>query len=72
MPNYDLTDLALQIAAPNNVLMYDDLGDPSVMVRIPKFTIGEVIEGAATVRTPLSLSTAKNWTVSTLASIRTL
>lgn len=45
MPNYDLTNLALQIAAPNNVLMYDDLGDPSVMVRIPKFTIGEVIEG---------------------------
>ena len=45
MPNYDLTDLALQIAAPNNVLMYDDLGDPSVMVRIPKFKIGEVIDG---------------------------
>ncbi len=45
MPNYDLTDLALQIAAPNNVLLYDDIGDPSVMVRIPKFKIGEVIEG---------------------------
>ena len=45
MPNYDLTNLALQIAAPNNVLMYDDLGDPSVMVRIPKFKIGDVIEG---------------------------
>lgn len=45
MPNYDLTDLALQIAAPNNVLMYDDLGDPSVMVRVPKFKIGDVIDG---------------------------
>ncbi|MEG1562546.1 MAG: SUMF1/EgtB/PvdO family nonheme iron enzyme [Bacteroides sp.] len=45
MPNYDLTNLALQISAPANVLMYDDMGDPSVMVRIPKFTIGDVIAG---------------------------
>ncbi|MDR2531749.1 MAG: formylglycine-generating enzyme family protein [Oscillospiraceae bacterium] len=45
MPNYDLTNLALQIAAPNNVLLYDDVGDPSVMVRIPKFKISDVIPG---------------------------
>jgi len=25
--------------------MYDDVGDPSVMVKIPKFTIGEVVSG---------------------------
>jgi hypothetical protein len=47
MPNYDLSNLALQIAAPANVLMYDDLGDPSVMVAIPKFKISEVITGGS-------------------------
>lgn len=47
MPNYDLTNLALQIAAPNNVLLYDEVGDPSVMVRIPKFKISDVITGGS-------------------------
>jgi hypothetical protein len=47
MPNYDLTNLALEIAAPANQLLYDDLGDPSVMVKIPKFKISDVIAGGS-------------------------
>lgn len=40
-------DLAVQIAHPNNFLIYDDLGKPSVMVAIPKFYLDEVISGAS-------------------------
>jgi len=45
MPNYDLTNLAVQMALPNNVVMYDDRGEPSVMVRIPKFKCSDVMSG---------------------------
>lgn len=40
-------NLAMQIAHPNNFLIYDDLGKPSVMVAIPKFYLDEVIDGAS-------------------------
>jgi len=40
-------NLALQIAHPNNFLIYDDVGKPSVMVAIPKFYLDEVINGAS-------------------------
>lgn len=38
--------LTVQIAHPNNFLIYDDAGKPSAMVAIPKFYLDEVISGA--------------------------
>ena len=46
-PNFDLSNLALQMACPNNELLYDDKGMPSVMVKIPKFKISDVIAGGS-------------------------
>lgn len=43
----EVQNLAVQIAHPNNYLIYDDLGKPSVMVAIPKFYLDEVIDGAS-------------------------
>lgn len=42
-----ISDFAVQIAHPNNFLIYDDVGKPSVMVAIPKFYLDEVIDGAS-------------------------
>ena len=36
----------------NNTVMYDDLGNPSIMVRVPKFYLDEVITGATHVAHP--------------------
>ena len=33
---YDLAEFALKMVAPNNKLIYDDKGIPSVMVYVPK------------------------------------
>lgn len=41
----DLVNLSLQAAMPNNIILFDDRDHPSVMVRIPKFRICDVIEG---------------------------
>lgn len=41
-----ISSLAVQIAHPNNFLIYDDMGKPSVMVAIQKFYLDEVIDGA--------------------------
>ncbi|MCM1336037.1 MAG: hypothetical protein NC237_13435 [Eubacterium sp.] len=38
---------AEMIAYPSNYLLYDDLNEPSIMVRIPKFKISDVIEGGS-------------------------
>lgn len=46
MEHFDLANLAVQSLAPNNVYLYDDVGLPSLMVRIPKFYLDEVIDGA--------------------------
>ena len=47
-PNFDLSNLALQMACPSNEILYDDKGMPSVMVKIPKFKISDVIaEGSS-------------------------
>jgi hypothetical protein len=46
-PNYDLTKLAVEMNAPSNVLIYDDLGDPSVMVAVPKFKMSDVLAGGS-------------------------
>ena len=46
--NFDLTNLALQCICPNNELLYDDVGKPSVMVKIPKMTYAELGLGSST------------------------
>lgn len=43
---YDLAEFALKMVAPNNKLIYDDKGIPSVMVYVPKFKMSDVIDGA--------------------------
>ena len=40
--NFDLSNLALQSVCPNNELLYDDKGLPSVMVKIPKMTYAQL------------------------------
>ena len=39
--------LAVESACPGNTVLLDDMGKPSVMVRIPKFNISDVIEGGS-------------------------
>ncbi len=48
MPNYDLSALALAAVCPGNELLYDDLGIPSVMVKIPKLTYAQLGMGEST------------------------
>ena len=45
--NFDLSNLALQCICPNNELLYDDVGKPSVMVKIPKMTYAELGLGSS-------------------------
>ena len=40
--NFDLMGLALKCACPQNEIIYDDKGMPSVMVRLPKKTYKEL------------------------------
>lgn len=47
MSNFDLASLALKSAFPNNTILTDDKGLPSVMVYIPKFKISDVITGGS-------------------------
>lgn len=37
---------------PNNTVLFDDKGLPSIMVRIPKFKISDVIPGGSTATHP--------------------
>ncbi|MBQ7436101.1 MAG: SUMF1/EgtB/PvdO family nonheme iron enzyme [Oscillospiraceae bacterium] len=46
--NFDLTNLALQAICPNNELLYDDVGKPSIMVKIPKMTYAQLGLGSST------------------------
>lgn len=41
MPNFDLSALAIKGACPNNEVLYDDKGLPSIMVRIPQMTYAQ-------------------------------
>ena len=50
--NFDLSALALKAVCPNNEILYDDQGMPSVMVKIPKFTYADVGLGASTATFP--------------------
>lgn len=47
MANYDLTNLALKAVCPGNEVLLDDKGLPSIMVKIPKFKISDVITGGS-------------------------
>ena len=44
MANFDLTDLAVKMIAPNNSVIVDETGLPSVMVYIPKFKLSDVLD----------------------------
>ena len=50
--NFDTLKLAVETVHPNNTVLLDDMGMPSVMVRIPKFKISDVIEGGAAITHP--------------------
>ena len=45
MANFDLTNLAVKIICPNNVVKTDDTDLPSVLVYIPKFKNSDVLTG---------------------------
>ena len=46
--NFDAIKLAVEAATGGkNTVLFDDLGNPSIMVRIPKFKISDVIEGGS-------------------------
>ncbi len=46
--NFDLSNLALKAVCPNNEILYDDKGLPSIMVKIPKMTYAQLGLGAST------------------------
>lgn len=43
MANFELSAFALKTIAPNNDLLMDDKGMPSVMVYVPKFRLKDVL-----------------------------
>lgn len=45
MANFDLTNLAVKMLCPNNVVQVDDTGLPSVLVYIPAFKNSDVLTG---------------------------
>ena len=45
--NFDAIRLAVEGFHPSNTVLYDDMGLPSFMVRIPKFKISDVIAGGS-------------------------
>lgn len=45
MANFDLTNLAVKMICPNNVVQVDDTGLPSVLVYIPAFKNSDVLTG---------------------------
>lgn len=52
MANFDLSALALKAVCPSNEILYDDLGMPSVMVKIPKMTYADLGLGTSTATFP--------------------
>jgi hypothetical protein len=40
--NFDLSNLALKAVCPNNEILYDDKGLPSIMVKIPKMSYADL------------------------------
>ncbi|MCI3027673.1 formylglycine-generating enzyme family protein [Desemzia sp. C1] len=47
MSNFDALKLAVEASMPNNTVLFDDRGMPSVMVKIPKFKVSDVITGGS-------------------------
>ena len=47
MANFDLANLALKATCPSNKIILDNQGLPSVMVRIPKFKMSDVLKGGS-------------------------
>jgi hypothetical protein len=48
MNNFDDMKLAVEaLSGGKNTVLFDDLGMPSIMVRIPKFKVSDVIEGGS-------------------------
>ena len=45
--NFDLSNLALKAVCPNNEILYDDKGKPSIMVKIPKMTYAQLGLGSS-------------------------
>lgn len=52
MSNFDLANIALKSVCPNNEILYDDKGLPSVMVYIPKMTYAQLGLGTSTATHP--------------------
>lgn len=50
--NFDLSSLALGALAPSNEILVDDLGMPSVMVKVPKLTYAQLGLGSSTATHP--------------------
>ncbi len=50
--NFDLTALAVKALCPNNEVLYDDKGMPSIMVKIPKMTYAQLGLGSSTATHP--------------------
>jgi hypothetical protein len=48
MSNFDLSALAIAGCCPGNEILYDDLGMPSIMVKIPKMTYAQLGMGSST------------------------
>ncbi len=46
--NFDLSALAIKAVCPNNEIIYDNLGMPSIMVKIPKMTYAQLGMGTST------------------------
>ena len=47
MSDYNLLELAINAVSPSDVVLADDKGIPSVMTRVPKFLISDVIDGGS-------------------------
>lgn len=47
MTEQEILKLSIEAAAPNNTVLYDCDGNPSIMVRIPKFKLCDVIPGGS-------------------------
>ena len=47
MLSFEMSNLLLKTACPNNELVADQFGKPSVMVYIPKFTMNRMIGGGS-------------------------
>jgi len=53
MANFDLVNMALKATCPGNSIILDDKGLPSVMVRIPKFKMSDLITGGSSSTHPM-------------------